>query len=150
MRVAGIGLLMAVLAAGCAVQPGSEGDADWTPPNEVTARPGAGAPTASVMPESAQGAGTPDNGADSQGPGNASPQQHPDPAPWITPGAGGPSDSTPGGQQGGTNGHPDPAPWHPTTTITGTSTNTGGSSASAPGDSDPLDGHPRLPLAFQR
>lgn len=154
MKVAGIGLLMAILAAGCAVQPGSESDADWTPPSEVTARQGAGAPTATVLPASLRGAVTssPGNGgSDPQGgPGDSAPQQHPDPAPWITPGSGSPSDSTPGGQQGGTTGHPDPAPWHPTTTINGATMGAGGSSASAPGDSDPLDGHPRLPLAFQR
>lgn len=152
MRVAGIGLLMAIFAAGCAMQPGSEGDADWTPPSEVTARPGAGAPTATVLTASVHGAVTsgPDNGgSDPQGSGSSAPQQHPDPAPWITPGSGTPSDSTPGGQQGGTTGHPDPAPWNPTRTLAG-STGNGGSSASAPGDPGPVDGHVGLPLVFQR
>jgi hypothetical protein len=152
MRLVGIGLLLAAVGAGCAMQSGSDGDADWARPQEVTANPNGGSPSSTLLPSSMHGAvtSTGDNGGSRS---SGSPQKHPDPAPWVTapgtaPGGGAsPSDPTTG--EDNPNGHPDPAPWYGgDTTVGGTGTGDE-QSASAPstGEDEQKD-HRRLPVTL--
>jgi len=84
MKVVGIGLIVAALSAGCALQPGTGDDTNESNAADMPAAPGGTEPGPSVRLTSGSGKGS--GGANDPGRPTGKPKGSPDPVPWVSSG----------------------------------------------------------------